>query len=75
MISDEMMTNDTLKPYFMKNKKWYYFDEENFCYKLDEENFCYKLTDRAPRKAIESYRKFYDDELIKINGEWHIIQK
>lgn len=66
MISDEMMTNDTLKPYFMKNKKWYYFDEENFCY---------KLTDRAPRKAIESYRKFYADELIKINGEWHIIQK
>lgn len=39
------------KPYFMKNKEWYYFDEKDFCY---------KLTDKAPDKAIESYQEFYN---------------
>lgn len=53
-------------PYFMQNKEWYYFDEENFCY---------KLTDKAPPKAIESYKEFYDDEPIEIDGEWYAIQK
>ena len=53
-------------PYFMQNKVWYYFDEENFCY---------KLTDKAPPKAIESYKEFYDDEPIEIDGEWYAIQK
>lgn len=38
------------KPYFMKDKSWYYFDEEEFKY---------KLTDKAPQKAIESYKEFY----------------
>lgn len=66
MIDDSMETNDMPKPYFMENKEWYYFDEENFCY---------KLTDKAPKKAIESYKEFYDNDPIKINGEWHIIQK
>lgn len=43
------MTNK--EPYFMSNKDWYYFDEKEFCY---------KLTDKAPQKAKESYKEFYD---------------
>ena len=66
MIDDSMETNDMPKPYFMENKEWYYFDEENFCY---------KLTDKAPKKAIESYKEFYDNDPIKSNNEWYIIQK
>jgi hypothetical protein len=38
------------EPYFMSNKEWYYFDEEEFCY---------KLTDKAPKEAVESYEEFY----------------
>lgn len=41
------------QPYFMKNEEWYYFDEEEWCY---------KLTDKAPKKAIESYNEFYREE-------------
>ena len=62
MIDDSMETNDMPKPYFMENKEWYYFDEENFCY---------KLTDKAPKKAIESYKEFYDNDPIKSNNEWY----
>lgn len=39
-------------PYFMKNEKWYRFDEE-----LEK----YVLTDEAPQKAKESYKEFYED--------------
>lgn len=66
MIDDSMKSTDMPKPYFMENKEWYYFDEENFCY---------KLTDKAPKKAIESYKEFYDNDPIKSNNEWYIIQK
>lgn len=38
------------KPYFMKNKEWYYYDTKEYKY---------KLTDKAPREAIESYKEFY----------------
>lgn len=41
-----------LKPYFMTNKDWYYFDKKKWKY---------FLTDKAPQKAIESYENFYDD--------------
>lgn len=41
----------TEEPYFMTNKDWFYFDENDFMY---------KLTDQAPPKAIESYNEFYD---------------
>lgn len=34
----------------MKNEEWYYFDADEFCY---------KLTDKAPKKAVESYKEFY----------------
>ena len=51
------MANITLeKPYFMENDEWYYFDEDAFKY---------VLTDKAPEKAVESYKEYYklvDDE-------------
>lgn len=37
-------------PYFMTNKNWFYFDEKEWKY---------KLTDKAPKKAVESYKEFY----------------
>ena len=40
----------TPQPYFMDNDEWYYFDEDEFCY---------KLTDKAPEKAVKSYKEFY----------------
>lgn len=47
-----MLKND--KPYFMKNKEWYYYDVKSFKY---------KLTDKAPQKAIDDYNKYYNQEL------------
>lgn len=38
------------EPYFMTNKKWYYFDDTEFMYKLKYE---------APPEARESYEEFY----------------
>lgn len=40
------------EPYFMTNKEWFYFDEDEFIY---------KLTDKAPEKARESYKEFYSE--------------
>lgn len=40
------------EPYFMEKKEWFYFDEDEFCY---------KLTDKAPKKARESYKEFYSE--------------
>ena len=39
------------EPYFLSNKEWFYYDEEEFCY---------KLTAKATKEAIESYNKFYE---------------
>lgn len=39
-------------PYFMKNKEWYYFDEDDFMY---------KLTDKAPEEAKKSYNEYYKE--------------
>jgi hypothetical protein len=39
------------KPYFMTNQDWY---------RRDEELGRFVLTDKAPPKAVESYKKFYD---------------
>lgn len=39
------------RPYFMTNPEWY---------KFDEEEFRYVLTDKAPRKAVKSYKEFYE---------------
>ena len=41
------------RPYFLNNKKWYYYDEK-------EER--YKLTKKAPKKAIESYNELMKDD-------------
>ena len=41
------------KPYFMKNKEWYYFDKKEYCI---------KLTDKAPEKAKQSYKEFLEVE-------------
>jgi hypothetical protein len=38
------------RPYFMTNKDWYYFDEDELCY---------KLTPQATEKAKESYEEYY----------------
>ncbi len=44
------------EPYFMKNKDWYYFDEDEFCYKIKED---------APQKAKDSYEKYYAELNMK----------
>lgn len=41
------------RPCFLDNEEWYYYDEK-------EE--IYKLTDKAPKKAIISYYKFYEED-------------
>ena len=38
------------KPYFLTNVDWYYYDYDELIY---------KLTDKAPQKAIDSYKEFY----------------
>lgn len=40
------------KPYFLKIKDWYYFDERSWMY---------RLTEKAPKKAIQSYNEFYKE--------------
>lgn len=44
---------DIEQPYFMENKDWYYYDEQ-------EE--IYKLTEKATPEAIQSYNDFYTEE-------------
>lgn len=39
-------------PYFMYNKKWYYYDYKEYKY---------KLTKYATKKAIASYNQFYKE--------------
>lgn len=41
------------RPYFFENKEWYYYD-------MDKDK-CF-LTDKAPRKAIDSYNEWYKDK-------------
>ena len=40
------------EPYFLSNKDWFYYDEEEFCY---------KLTDKATKEAIKSYEEYYNN--------------
>ena len=42
------------RPYFLENKEWYWHDRNQWIY---------KLTDRAPEKAKESYKDFYNTGL------------
>ena len=50
-----------VNPYFLKKEEWYYFDEEEGIF---------KLTDKAPKKAIDSYNEFYDDDDDYYDGAW-----
>lgn len=45
-----LINKDISVPYFITNKEWYYYDEE-------EE--IYKLTDKATEKAKQSYYEYY----------------
>lgn len=47
------------KPYFMKNKEWYYHDKKEWKYKLTEEG-------KKIPEVVKSYKEYYRDE---INGE------
>lgn len=54
------------KPYFVENEEWYYFDEKAFRY---------KLTDKALKKAIESYKEWYENRIYEDeNRDFWIIQ-
>ena len=35
------------RPYYLKNKEWYYYDKNERCI---------KLTDKAPPEAVESFK-------------------
>lgn len=50
------------KPYFLENKEWYTFNEEEWKY---------ELTDKAPQEAIDSYNEFYNDE-TRIDNDGNI---
>lgn len=41
---------ELIKPYFLKNKDWFYYDEEEMKYKLKKD---------APAEAIKSYNDYY----------------
>lgn len=47
-------------PYFMTNKEWFYYDNN-----LSK----YVLTNKAPKKAIDSYNKWYEEFLIQYDIE------
>ena len=49
----DFLIDDMGVPYFMGNKDWYYYDEE-------EE--IYKLTDKATEKARQSYIEAYSED-------------
>lgn len=61
-MMDAMMTasaGDLLEmPYFLTNKDWFYYD--------DEEKI-YKLTDKAPERARKSYEDFYKED---VTDDW-----
>lgn len=40
-------------PYFMTNKDWYYYDEEESIF---------KLTNNATQEAIKSYEEYYSTQ-------------
>lgn len=46
------------RPYFLKNKEWYYFDEKNHCY---------VLTDKATEKARKSFKDYYSHSDVITN--------
>lgn len=49
-------------PYFLTNKEWYVENKDipSFLTKGAKKKRQYTLTDKAPKKAIESYNKYYE---------------
>lgn len=45
-------------PYFLTNEDWFYYDKEEKIY---------RLTDKATKKARESYEKFYKVDIFDGN--------
>lgn len=48
---------EQVMPYFMENDEWYIVDD-------NDGEHGYKLTKKAPAKAVESYKEFYDGEVV-----------
>lgn len=48
-----------MPPYFMNNKEWY---------KFDPVKWKYVLTDKAPKKAIDSYNEYYHNVRMDKKG-------
>lgn len=47
------------KPYFLTNKEWYIENKEIPVFLKGKGKRHYTLTDKAPKKAIDSYNKYY----------------
>lgn len=54
------------KPYFLKNKEWYIGSKDLPSFLGGKKQRHYTLTPKAPKKAVESYNKYYK-ELEKIS--------
>lgn len=49
------------KPYFLSNKEWYIENKEVPKFLGGKLTRKYTLTAKAPKKAIESYNKYYEE--------------
>lgn len=47
------------KPYFLKNKEWYTENKDLPSFLGGKKQRHYTLTDKAPKKAIDSYNEYY----------------
>lgn len=47
-------------PYFLTNKEWYIEVSDKPVFLEGKKQRRYKLTDKAPQKAIESYKQYYE---------------
>lgn len=57
---------DTKQPYFFENEEWYYYDAK-------KNKFF--LTDKAPQKAIISYKEFYSEEYHLDSFDYNILME
>lgn len=49
------------EPYFLKNKEWYIENKDLPDFLGGKSKRKYELTDKAPQKAIDSYKRFYEE--------------
>lgn len=47
------------KPYFLKNKEWYIENKDLPSFLGGKVKRKYTLTDKAPKKAVDSYNEYY----------------